>query len=286
MSRPHSLAGGPRPALLHEGYAAEVSLARQLLLAPEKLAVLPLEKEGRRDYKPYGFQDGIAIIGVYGYLTDRTPWWGSRYMTGYDALRWQLATALEDDDVLGIVLDVDSYGGLVTGCFDLVDWIMAAKKAAGKPIVSILSECAYSAAYAIACAADSISVPRTGGVGSIGVITMHVDMSGALDRWGEKITLITHGDHKGDGNPYGPLPDDVRDAMQKEIASIGRLFEATVARNRQAAGAKLTAEQVAAFQARTFDGPDGVAEAVRLGLADAVASPADAFQAFATSLAE
>jgi ClpP class serine protease len=43
-----------------------------------------------------------------------------------------------------------------------------------KPIHAILTENAYSAAYAIASAADRISVPRTGGVGSVGVITMHL----------------------------------------------------------------------------------------------------------------
>ncbi|TOL42864.1 serine peptidase, partial [Vibrio parahaemolyticus] len=71
----------------------------------------------------------------------------------------------------GICLDIDSPGGEVAGCFDLVDLIYELR--GKKPIYAILSENAYSAAYAIASAADKIYVPRTGGVGSVGVIVIH-----------------------------------------------------------------------------------------------------------------
>ncbi|NIH11594.1 MAG: hypothetical protein G5702_04515 [Serratia symbiotica] len=60
---------------------------------------------------------------------------------------------------------MDSPGGEVAGCFDLVDEIYHTR--GSKPIHSILTKNAYSAAYAIASAADRIHVPRTGGVGSL-----------------------------------------------------------------------------------------------------------------------
>jgi ClpP class serine protease len=78
-------------------------------------------------------------------------------------------------------------GGEVSGCFDLVDAIYAIR--GKKPIWGILNEYAYSAGYAIASACDYVTVPRTGGVGSIGVITMHVDMSKAIDSAGLKSPL-------------------------------------------------------------------------------------------------
>ena len=46
----------------------------------------------------------------------------------------------------------------------------------------ILGENAYSAAYALASAAEFITVPRTGGTGSIGVIVMHVSFEEALKK--------------------------------------------------------------------------------------------------------
>ena len=58
------------------------------------------------------------------------------------------------------MLDIDSPGGEVSGCFDLVDTIAAAR--GQKPIWSIVDDCACSAAYAIASAADRIILPRDG----------------------------------------------------------------------------------------------------------------------------
>jgi len=127
----------------------------------------------------YDMAGPVAVIEVQGTLVQRLgslrPFSG---MTGYDGIRQNLFAALDDPNVEAIVLDIDSPGGEVAGCFDLVDTIYAAR--GRKPIWSILNESAYSAAYAIASAADRIVVPRTGGVGSIGVITAHVDLSQAL----------------------------------------------------------------------------------------------------------
>lgn len=279
MNAPLTL-NASRLGMLHPAYGAEVQAARAIAAAPQKYGMLPLYEMSDGRFKPYGFSDGIAIIGVYGYLTDCMPYWGSRYVTGYDALYHQLGQAFADDDVKGIVLNIDSYGGLVSGCFDLVDWIAEQKAASGKPVAAILSESAYSAAYAIASVADSIAVPRTGGLGSIGVVCVHYDISGAMEKWGEKVTLITAGQHKADGNPYEALPDDVRAAMQAELEDVRKLFAQTVVRGRVAAGAALTVEEVLATEARTYDGPAMLAQAVKLGLADAVISPIKAFAAF------
>lgn len=271
---------GVRPELMRSGHDFMASAARTMALTPEAYGLSPLSMPGRDDYRPYGTHDGLAIVSVYGCLVDKLGYWGGTWATGYDALRYQLAVAFADDEVRGIVLDVDSYGGMVAGCFDLVDWIVAAKAAAKKPIIAILSECAYSAAYAIASTADHITVPRTGGVGSIGCILVHWDISGALEKWGERPTQIAAGDHKGDGNPYGPLPDDVLEKYTDEIRAMRDLFAETVARNRGAAGVKITIEAIIDTQSRTFEGPVQTAEAVRLGLADLVAAPADAFEQF------
>ncbi|MDC9591541.1 S49 family peptidase, partial [Xenorhabdus sp. XENO-10] len=124
----------------------------------------------------YDVLEGIALIPVQGTLVQKLgslrPYSG---MTGYDGIRQVFLRALNDPEVKGICLDIDSPGGEVAGCFDLVDLIYQSR--GEKPIHAILSENAYSAAYAIASAADRIIVPRTGGVGSVGVIVIHCDWS-------------------------------------------------------------------------------------------------------------
>lgn len=274
-------ATSPRPALLHEGYALTLQAAAIKLRDPKAHGMSPFSGERDKDFKPYGFHDGIAVIGVHGALIDKLGWWGGSWATGYDVLRWQLGEAHEDADVKGIVLDVDSYGGMVAGCFDLCDFAVAAKQASGKPVAAILSECAYSAGYAVASTADSIAVPRTGGIGSIGVVTMHWDISGALEKWGEKVTIIAAGKHKADRNPFGPLPDEVLARITAEVEETRQLFAATVVKNRAGAENAPSLDKVLGTEARIFDGQAALAEAITLGLADAIAAPADAFAAFA-----
>ncbi len=181
--------------------------------------------------KAYTMVGGVAVVPVEGTLVAKLggldPWSG---MTGYDQIRLKVALAIEDPDVKAILLDIDSPGGEVSGCFDLADMIHAARGA--KPIWAVLSEMACSAAYAIASAAERVAMPRTGLAGSIGVVMMHVDWSEALAESGIKVTLIHAGAHKVDGNPYEKLPAAVRDALAADCEACRRLFAATVARNR------------------------------------------------------
>jgi ClpP class serine protease len=123
--------------------------------------------------------------------------------TSYDSIREEFQAALADPSVGAIVFDIDSPGGEVSGCFDLVDEIFNARGI--KPISAIVNEMAYSAAYAIASAADKVILPRTGGVGSVGVICVHMDQSQYDANVGVKFTPIFAGSHKGDFTPHAPL---------------------------------------------------------------------------------
>jgi signal peptide peptidase SppA len=225
--------------------------------------------------KGYDLVGSTAVIPVHGTLVQKLgclrPWSG---MTGYDGIRQGFMTAMNDDDVKAVVLDVDSPGGEVAGCFDLVDTIYGAR--GDKPIRSILTESAYSAGYAIASAADKIYVPRTGGTGSIGVICMHVDLSKALTSAGVQVTFIHYGDRKADGHSEIPLSKEAFDRFQADINTMGELFVETVARNRNIAASK-----VRDTQAVTYLGAEGVTK----GLADAVAAPDAAFRALIAELA-
>jgi ClpP class serine protease len=218
---------------------------------------------------------GIARIQVEGTLVHKSdsirPESG---LTGYNGIRQAFLLAMDDAKVKGVLLDTDSGGGEVSGVFDLVDTIHAARGA--KPIWAVLNDSAYSAAYAIASAADYITVPRTGGVGSVGVIAMHVDFSLALEAGGLKVTFIKYGDRKADGHPEIPLSDEALVSLQAEINTMGQLFDETVARNRG-----LAASKVKDMQAACYLGGPGVG----LGLADAVMAPDAAFRALQASLA-
>lgn len=224
-------------------------------------------RKARKD-SGYDVLEGIAIIPVYGTLVQKLgtlrPYSG---MTGYDGIRRVFLTAVNDPEVKGICLDIDSPGGEVAGCFDLVDLIYAER--GKKPIHAILSENAFSAAYAIASAADKIYVPRTGGVGSVGVIVIHCDWSQRIKDDGLKVSIITYGNRKAESNPYVALSDEAQAAIQHDVDEMGRLFVSTVSRNRGLSETVIRNTQAACYLA---------AEGVQMGLADVVASPDVAFQ--------
>ncbi|MDO3619176.1 S49 family peptidase [Ralstonia pseudosolanacearum] len=216
----------------------------------------------------------IAVIPIHGTLVRRTVGLEAESgLASYTAIGDQLDAALADPGVAAILLDVDSPGGESGGVFDLADRIRAA--AAIKPVWAVANDMAFSAAYALACAASRVFVSRTGGVGSIGVIAMHVDQSVKDAKDGVRYTAVFAGARKNDLNPHEPITDEAQAQLQAEVSRIYRLFVATVASYRG-----LSAETVTATEAGLFFGQDAVAA----GLADAVGTFDDALAQLTASL--
>jgi signal peptide peptidase SppA len=184
----------------------------------------------RRDEGHY-VADGVAVIPIVGTLVQRADWMDAMSgMVGYGQIERMFVSALDDPQVKEILLEIDSPGGEVAGAFDMADRMYEAR--GQKPMTAIATELAASAAYLIASAADEIVVPRTGTVGSIGVVATHVDYSKALDKRGIAVTFVYAGEKKVDGNPFEPLPAAVRAEWQAEIEEVYGIFVSTVARNR------------------------------------------------------
>lgn len=226
----------------------------------------------RRDQsKPFAFADGVAFIPVHGTLINR---FGSSYgfVTGYNFIRQQHNAALLDPDVTHIIHDHNSYGGEAAGCFELADQIAASRGT--KPIIAVVDSNCYSASYALASAADRIAVVPSAGVGSVGVVAMHVDMSTFLDKMGVKITFIHSGEHKVDGNPYEALSADVKANIQQGVDKSRAKFVSLVARN-----LGLEDKLVYDTEARTYRAEDALA----LGLIHAIVDPVQGMQSIIES---
>lgn len=205
---------------------------------------------------------GIAILPIQGSLVRRTL--GMEAESGllsYQAIQSGLAAALADPNVAGILLDVDSPGGEAGGVFDLADRIAAAAKV--KPIWAIANESAFSAAYALASAASRLVVTRTSGIGSVGVIAMHIDQSGMDAKAGLQYTPIVAGAHKNDLSPHTAITDEARAMLQAEVDRLYGLFIDTVAGH-----GRLTADALRATEAGLYFGDAAVAA----GLADALST--------------
>ena len=216
----------------------------------------------------------VAVIPIHGTLVRRTS--GIEAESGlasYTGIAAQLDAALASPEIAAILLDIDSPGGESGGVFDLADRIRAASEV--KPVWAVANDMAFSAAYALASAATRVFVARTGGVGSIGVIAMHVDQSVKDAQDGVRYTAVFAGERKNDLNPHEPISNEAHAVLKAEVVRIYDLFVETVARHRG-----LDADALRATEAGLFFGPDAVAT----GLADAVGSLEDALTQLTQSL--
>lgn len=216
-------------------------------------------KSGNRADTPYQVRDGIATIPVYGTLMKRANIF-TRYSggTSYQLLRRDIGMALDDPEVTGIILDVDSPGGTVDGVFELADFIAGSR--GRKPMMAVADGMIASAAYLLASAADRILVGQGANVGSIGVAATHYDLSKRDEQAGIKRTEIFAGRYKRMGTDAEPLSEEARDYLQSRVDYYYTLFVEAVARNRG-----ITPEEALLMaDGRIFIGR----QAVDIGLAD------------------
>lgn len=233
----------------------------------------PAPDDWRAVYRPYVVKGGVLQIPVFGVLLNRFSYQVGRYATGYVYLLRAMQRGLADPDVKGIAWIHDSPGGEVAGNFELCDKIFESRGV--KPMRAFSAESMYSASYSIGSSAGPIDVTKTGGVGSIGVVTAHVDYSKMMESAGIKVTFIFAGKHKVDGNPYEALAPAVKARIQKRIDRLYAVFTSTVARNRS-----MDESDVRATEAATYTAED----AIEVGLADRVGVFEESLEAFARSL--
>ena len=225
--------------------------------------------------RPYVIKDSVLQIPVKGVLLHNFPYALGAWATGYDYI-WRafqrgcgdFATGL----ITGIALIEDTPGGMVAGCFDAVDKMVALKQQVGVPVRAFAHESAYSAGYAVATVADHIVVSRTGGVGSIGVVTSHMDVSGALQQAGIKITFIASDPSKVEGNYTEAPSKDFLDRTQARIDELYDIFVAAVSRSRGLSQDAIRGD----LKAYCYT----ASQATSNGLADSIGSLDDALAAF------
>lgn len=207
----------------------------------------------------------VAVLPVFGVISHRMNMMTEISGGTSTELLGKAFDALAGDPNIGaIVLDVDSPGGSVNGLQELSDKIFEARKPE-RPIVAVANSLAASAAYYIATAADEVVVAPGAQVGSVGTVGLHTETSELDAKVGIKNTLITFGEHKGEGNSMEPLADSARADMQRRVDEYGRQFVADVARNR---GVSKKDVMDNFGQGLMFQGKD----AIRRGMADRVAT--------------
>lgn len=172
----------------------------------------------------------VGIVPIYGVIAPRSSLMASSGGTSAEAVAESFRAHLRDDDVAGIVLDVDSPGGVVSGIDELATEIREARGI--KPIVAIAHHEMNSAAYYIGSSADEIVATPSAQVGSIGVFTAHDDLTAAREELGIKRTVVSAGKYKAEGALNTELDEDAVAYIQGQVDELYGMFVSAVAKGR------------------------------------------------------
>lgn len=171
----------------------------------------------------------VAVIPIIGAMQRDFSYYYKSTSTTNVINNIRLANA--DPEVNSIVLYIDSGGGTVSGTYELGEAIKKSKK----PILGAIVDSCCSAALWAGSQADFLyATTPTSGIGSIGVITSHQEISNLLENIGIKIEFITStGDEaKAYGNPAEPLSEDARAYITDRLNTTKEIFKATVLKGR------------------------------------------------------
>jgi ClpP class serine protease len=228
--------------------------------------------------------EGVAILKVDTVLAAHGEEFCGAWFHGYDTLLAALRECLADARVGGILILMDTPGGVVDdGLPELAAFMRENRAAAGgKPIHVHASTCC-SAGYWIGAQGDWFTAGAQAYVGSIGVICTHVDAAEAIGKAGLKVTPIKFGQRKDLGADFKALSDEDLARLQADVDDIGADFIADVVAGRPS----LTAEAILATQADVYKAQhrNPALSGLALGFVDAVCGEEDAFQALADLVA-
>jgi protease-4 len=156
------------------------------------LLKLPTEGAARGGDEPYA-----AIIEVNGLIAAAQD-------ASADNIITALRNAFDDEQVLGVVLRINSPGGSPVQSGYVYDEIKRLKEIRDLPVYAVISDLGASGAYYIAAAADEIYADKASLVGSIGVVGSGFGFTEAMEKFGIERRLYTSGEHKGFLDPFSP----------------------------------------------------------------------------------
>lgn len=180
-----------------------------------------------------------------------------------------LAEAAAEPAVKAVVLKFTSPGGTVDSTEPFADAVANSPK----PTIGFVAGMAASAAVFVLSQCDMIIVEDSGSteMGSIGVLAIHVDQSGAMEKQGIKVTIIraTESVDKMRVNPVEPLKEEILQEIQDSANLSLKSFKGYVRRGR---AGKLKSDEV--FTAKMYKNK----QSIPLGLADRAGTLADAIK--------
>lgn len=162
---------------------------------------------------------------------------GESVSASADHIRKSLKLAFENKHVKGIILRINSPGGSPVQARQIYDDIRAHRILHPETkIYAAIEDMGTSAAYLIACAADSIYADKTSIVGSIGVKIDSFGFVDAMHKFGIERRLYSAGKYKGILDPFSPRNPEEELFIETQLKLVHQAFIQNV---REGRGARL-----------------------------------------------
>ncbi|HOU75720.1 MAG TPA: S49 family peptidase [Candidatus Dojkabacteria bacterium] len=176
----------------------------------------------------------ILSIKIDGTILNEAPdaasfWVDDTYIYGY-SIRDVIINASDDSSIKGIILEISSPGGTITGTKTIADAIEYYKDKTGNPVVAYGQGTVASGGYWLACSADYFVLDYGSNVGNIGVIFgpfAYYDVvlaedggilgGGVITQNGIEYNYITAGQYKDIGSPYRVMSETEVQSLQKGV---------------------------------------------------------------------
>lgn len=155
-------------------------------------------------------------------------------------VREELKKAANDERIKGLVIKINSPGGMVTASDIINREINKFKEEKRMPVIACIVDLAASGGYYIAVSADTIMAHPTSVTGSIGAIALKFNAQGLMEKIGIENETITAGDKKDFLSPLRPMTKEEREIIQEMLNNLHERFMNVVAKGRK----DLSLEQV------------------------------------------
>ncbi len=188
--------------------------------------------------------------------------------------------AEQDESIKGLVLAIDSPGGLVADSHQIYHRLEEYREATGNPVTVTMARMATSGGLYVAMGAgpeSRVFAEPTTWTGSIGVIIPRYDVSVLADRFGVAVDPLKTGPFKDSLNPFRPLSEQDRQVWKGILDESFDRFVGVIAENRSGLDADAV-RLLATGQIYTSR------QALKNGLVDEIGYEDDAISALATQL--
>jgi len=172
----------------------------------------------------------IAVISLSGTITTESSSLFSGSTITPELVRDYLTKAEKDTAVKAIVFRIDSPGGEITPCQEILLEIERVKGT--MPVVVSMGGTAASGGYYISTQAHKIVALPTTMTGSIGVISQVMNIEGLLEKLGIQIETFKGGKYKDMYSGFREMTPEERDIMQQMIDEYYEQFIEVVVEGR------------------------------------------------------